>query len=116
MVGEERALVLEEIQQIGHLLEVGRHIRVVAAEMDIVELNVDDALDAVVELAAFLMVTSARPRVLAFVGRRLPGRRRRVAVLGCAGRLAQRDGERRCGRKTDNPSHVRKSPEIRNCG
>jgi hypothetical protein len=42
---------LQGSEQTGHLLEVGGHIWVVAAEMDIVELNVDDVLDAVAEIA-----------------------------------------------------------------
>jgi hypothetical protein len=99
VICEQGALVFEETQQVGHLLEIGRHVRIVAAEMDIVELDIDDALDAVVELAAFLPVTPARPLARVFVGRRGPGRRRRhVAVFGCAGRLGQRDGERLCCR------------------
>jgi hypothetical protein len=66
--------------------------------MDIVELDIDDVLDAVVELTGFLVVTPARPLASALVGGHVPGRRRRhVVVLGCAGPLAQRDGERRCG-------------------
>ena len=53
MVSEQRAIILEEIQQIGDLLEVGRHVRVVPTEMDIVELDVDDVLDAISEAAGF---------------------------------------------------------------
>jgi len=82
--------------------------------MGVVELDKDNVFDAVVELAAFLAV---RPLALAVIGRLAMGcGRGRVLPLGCARRLAQRDGERRCGRKTDNPSHVRNPPEIRNCG
>src|ERR1700730_16666540 len=47
MVGEKRALLLQEMQQVGHLLKIRRHVRIVAAQMDIVELNVDDVLRAV---------------------------------------------------------------------
>jgi hypothetical protein len=55
MIGEQRALLLHEMQQIGHLLEIRRHFRIVAAQMDVVELDIDDVLDAVAmrsELAA----------------------------------------------------------------
>ena len=69
VIGEQSALVLEEIQQIGHQLEIGRHIRIISAEMDIVELDMDDVLDAVVEPAVFWPFTLA----LAFIGRH-PGR------------------------------------------
>src|SRR5262249_50124441 len=47
----EGALALQEAQQVGHLLEVGRHVRVVALDVDVVELDVDDVLDAVAEVA-----------------------------------------------------------------
>jgi hypothetical protein len=47
MVGEKRALPLQEMRQVRHLLKIRRYVRVVAAQMDIVELNVDDVLDAV---------------------------------------------------------------------
>jgi hypothetical protein len=50
MVGQKCSVAFKEVQQIGHLLEVGGHIGVVAAEMDIVELNVDDVFDAVAEI------------------------------------------------------------------
>jgi hypothetical protein len=51
MVGQKRSVSFEEVQQIRHLLEVGRDVRVIAAKMNIVELNVDDMLDAVAEIA-----------------------------------------------------------------
>jgi hypothetical protein len=50
MVGQKRPVSFEEVEQIRHLLEVGRNVRVVAAKMNIVELNVDDVLDAVAEV------------------------------------------------------------------
>src|SRR6185312_321102 len=48
MVGEQGALLFEEIQQIGHLLEIGRDVRVVASQVNVVELKVDDVLDGMV--------------------------------------------------------------------
>jgi hypothetical protein len=42
---------VRKVQQIGHLLEIGGNVGVVAAKMDIVELNVDDVLDAIAEIA-----------------------------------------------------------------
>lgn len=41
----ERAVLLDEIEQIGHLLEVRRHMRIVAGEVDVVEFHVDNMLD-----------------------------------------------------------------------
>src|SRR6516164_2859152 len=54
MVGEKGTVVLEEIQQMWDLLEVGRHVRVIPPKMDVVELDIDDVLDAVIELAVAL--------------------------------------------------------------
>src|ERR1700692_1863229 len=51
VIGQKRPVFLEEFEQIWHLLEVGRNVRVVAAKMNIVEMNVDDALDTVAEIA-----------------------------------------------------------------
>ena len=45
MVGHERAVHCEETEQVGHLLQVRWHIRVVSSEMDVVELNINDVLD-----------------------------------------------------------------------
>jgi hypothetical protein len=54
MVCEQRPLVFKKTQQVGHLFEVGRHVRVVPAQMDIIELNEDDMLDAVFEATPIL--------------------------------------------------------------
>jgi hypothetical protein len=45
VVRAERAVVLDEVEQMRHLLEIGRHVRVVALEMGVVELDLDDVLD-----------------------------------------------------------------------
>jgi hypothetical protein len=45
VVGEQRAVVREEVPQRGHLLEVRRHARGVAREVRVVELQDDDVLD-----------------------------------------------------------------------
>ena len=55
MVAEQDAVALDEVEQIGHLLEVGRDVGVVAGEVRVVELDVDDVLDLTfgrVELAS----------------------------------------------------------------
>jgi hypothetical protein len=49
VIGEERAVALQEIEQVWHLLEVGGDIRVVAPQMDIVELDMDDVLDLIAQ-------------------------------------------------------------------
>jgi len=46
VVREQRTVSLDEVEEMGHLLEVGRHARVVTPEMGIVELNIDHVLDA----------------------------------------------------------------------
>jgi len=46
----ERAVLLNEVQQIGHLLQVRRHVRIVACKMYIVELDVDDVFDSVAKV------------------------------------------------------------------
>jgi hypothetical protein len=40
VVGKESAIAFQEVEQVRHLLEVGRNVRVVSAEVDIVKLNV----------------------------------------------------------------------------
>jgi hypothetical protein len=80
VVREKCPVVLEEIQQIGGLLEVGRHVRVVAPKVDIVEMDVDDVLDAVIELAGFF-------------------------VRGRDGPCAEGNGHRRRDSKTDDTPH-----------
>jgi hypothetical protein len=46
MVGEEGAVVLEKVEEVGHLLEVGGNVRVITGEMDVVEMYIDDVLDS----------------------------------------------------------------------
>ena len=45
IIRQQRAVVLDEIEQVRHLLEIGRHVRVVTQEVSVVELDVDDVLD-----------------------------------------------------------------------
>src|SRR5262249_16711111 len=45
MIRVKHAVVLDEVEQIRHLLQVGRHIRVVTREVNVVELHVDHMLD-----------------------------------------------------------------------
>ncbi len=51
VVRHPRAVVLEELQQARHQLQVRRDVRVVPEEMDVVENELDDVLDAIAELA-----------------------------------------------------------------
>jgi hypothetical protein len=44
--GEQRALLLQEVEQARHLLEIRWNVGIVASEMHIVELDVDYVLDA----------------------------------------------------------------------
>src|SRR5713226_7769586 len=46
MVGENGPLGLENVQEVRHLLEIGRHVRVIADKMRVIELNIDDMLDS----------------------------------------------------------------------
>ena len=52
VVGQERPVAPEEVQQVGHHLQVGRDVRVVAEEVDVVEAELDHVLDPVSEAAA----------------------------------------------------------------
>jgi hypothetical protein len=45
VVREHGAILLHEVEQMGHLFEIGRHVAVVAPQMRIVELDMDDVLD-----------------------------------------------------------------------
>jgi hypothetical protein len=45
VVRQQRTVAGQKGDQIRHLLEVGRHVRIVAREVDVVELDLDDVLD-----------------------------------------------------------------------
>src|SRR5689334_18010720 len=45
LLAQKRAIGGQEIEQVRHLLQVGWHVRVVAAEVHVVELEIDDVLD-----------------------------------------------------------------------
>jgi hypothetical protein len=47
VVRVQRAVVPDEVQEVRHLLQVGGNLRVVTAEMGVVELDVDHPLDVV---------------------------------------------------------------------
>ena len=46
MVGEERPLAFEEVQQVRHLLQVGGNVGIIANEVRVIELHVDYVFDA----------------------------------------------------------------------
>ena len=48
VVRQQCPVALDEVEQVRHLLEVGRDVRVVTQEVRVVELDVDDVLDLVV--------------------------------------------------------------------
>src|SRR2546425_1060445 len=54
------ALVLDEVEQVGHLLEVRGHVGVVAGEVDVVELDVNDVLYLLVSRIELAGAGSAR--------------------------------------------------------
>ena len=45
VIRHQRAIVGDEIQQVGHQLEIGWDIRIIACEVDVIELDVDHMLD-----------------------------------------------------------------------
>src|SRR6516162_11049181 len=51
VVGKESPIVLEEVQQIWHQLEIGWHVGVVPEEVHIVECELNDVLNSVAEPA-----------------------------------------------------------------
>src|ERR1051326_5543687 len=102
VVRVERPVVLEEVQQVRHLLQVRRDVRVVPQEVDVVELQIDDVFDlsVVAELAV-------RPGPVG----RMPG----LAVDGLRGareRGRDRDDsrERKQRAQLSSPSHELLSP------
>src|ERR1700722_12248368 len=63
--GIERAFILEEIQQVRHLLEIRRDIRVVARKMHVVELDVHHVLDLSrgrIQLARLRLCRARKPQ------------------------------------------------------
>ena len=62
---EERAIAGEKVQQMRHLLQVGRDVRIVAVEVDVIELQINDVLHAarrLAKLAAWLRLRCRRLR------------------------------------------------------
>src|SRR5947209_10116224 len=60
MIGEQRTVALDKVEQVRHLLQVRWNVRVVTREVGIVELNVDNVLNIAfggVELATILCST-----------------------------------------------------------
>src|SRR5450755_1546381 len=47
MIAAHRAIVLHEVEQVGHLLEVRRHVGIIPPQVDVVELDMHDMLDLV---------------------------------------------------------------------
>ena len=92
MVRQERPVALDEVEQIGYLLEVRRDVEVVAREVDVVELEPDQVLDA----AVGRLQTTLAGRAVLTLGE---GRHGRVGDQSAG--QGQRD-ERRRGRK---PGH-----------
>lgn len=45
VIRHQRAIVGDEIQQVGHQLEIGWDIQIIACEVDVIELDVDHMLD-----------------------------------------------------------------------
>src|SRR5262245_37212782 len=99
MIRVQRAVVPDEVEQVGHLLQIGWHVRVVASEMHVVEDDVDDVLD--VPLTRIQLATACFSTTFPLL---LSGRDR-------AGR---RDGENyRCqghGTQSTSPSSHRVPP------
>jgi len=62
VIGEQHSVALEELQQIGHLLQIRGHVRVIAAQVHVVELDLDHVLEARGEPAGRLL------RIVAVVG------------------------------------------------
>jgi hypothetical protein len=63
--GEECALVVQEVEQVRDLLEIRRDIRVVAPQVHVVELEIDDVLDLIperIELTAGRLAARAKRR------------------------------------------------------
>ena len=44
VVRQESSVALDEVQQVGHLFQIGRHVRVIADEVRVVELHVNYVL------------------------------------------------------------------------
>ena len=83
VVRDERAVVLEEVQEVRHLLEVGRDVRVVAPIVRVVELQIDHVLDLPVLVAELAVRRRCRGRAAAM---------RDTGDESCSG--AQRDHDR----------------------
>ena len=59
VVGQERAVALEEVEQVGHQLQVGRDVRVVPEEVHVVERERHHVLDAVAQVARRVLAVAA---------------------------------------------------------
>ena len=88
VVREQRAVAADEVEQVRHLLEIRRDVAAVPQEMRVVELNRDDVLDAVREVAV------------------AAGRRRRAAGRG----LHRAEAQDRDRRQTCDGEHGEDAP------
>ena len=78
VVREQRAVVLEKVVEMRHLLQVRLDIRVVAVEVRVVELEIDHVLDVVVRTRSLPQLTAVRVLVRVSLARRRSRRPGRV--------------------------------------
>jgi hypothetical protein len=48
IIREQGAVITNKIKQTGHLLQIRRHVRVIASKVGVIELDVDHMLDFIV--------------------------------------------------------------------
>ena len=96
LVADHRAVAGDEVEQVGHLLQVARHVRIVASQVDVVEHDAHDVLDTV---ALAVQVAAGGPGA----------RAGRVAGADAAGRDQQpgrRHSDQPHGRRQASLSHA----------
>ena len=89
MIAADDAIALEEVEKVRHLLEIRRHVRIVAPQMNVVEHDIDDMLDV-----------SARRVELA----------RRRSDLGCGAKHGDAKHKRQC--RADRSFQLRHDPLL----
>src|SRR6202040_2639648 len=63
VIAGESAVIHEKVEEMRHLLEVGGNVRVIASEVNVVELNVNDVLDFAMSGVQRALATRRRLRL-----------------------------------------------------
>src|SRR5262249_54921968 len=73
VIGADNAALGQEVEQVRHLFEIRRHIRIIAPQVNVVEYDIDDPFDLA---ARRMQLTCRRSRLRNGTGKEKPKRQR----------------------------------------